>query len=124
FGDMAFAQWIYDEAVRRKLGREIALEKSGGSMQAPELSVKERDRRYAAIRKELREKKIDCAIVRGTNLFYLSNGVKGELFGILPADDRPLAVIVNRRHLIDISPRVLLDAQDWVTDLKPGFDAL
>jgi Xaa-Pro aminopeptidase len=92
-------------------------------MQAPELSVKERDRRYAAIRKELREKKIDCAVVRGTNLFYLSNGVKGELFGILPADDRPLAVIVNRRHLIDISPRVLLDAQDWVTDLKPGFDA-
>ena len=87
-----------------------------------ELSVKERDHRYAAIRKELREKKIDCAIVRGSNLFYLSNGVKGELFGILPADDRPLAVIVNRRHLIDISPRVLLDAQDWVTDLKPGFD--
>src|ERR1043165_794755 len=92
-------------------------------MQVPELSVKERDRRYAAIRTELREKKIDCAVVRGTNLFYLSNGVKGELFGILPADDRPLAVIVNRRHLIDISPRVLLDAQDWVTDLKPGFDA-
>jgi Xaa-Pro aminopeptidase len=87
------------------------------------LSVKERDRRYAAIRKELREKKIDCAVIRGSNLFYLSNGVKGELFGILPADDRPLAVIVNRRHLIDISPRVVLDAQDWVSDVKPGFDA-
>lgn len=93
---------------------------SNGSLK---LSVKERDRRYAAIRKHLREKKIDCAIVRGSNLFYLSNGVKGELFGILPADDKPLAVIVNRRHLIDISPRVLLDAQDWVTDLKPGQDA-
>ncbi len=89
----------------------------------PKLSVKERDRRYAAIRERLREKGVDCAIVRGSNLFYLSNGVKGELFGILPADDKPLAVIVNRRHLIDISPRVLLDAQDWVTDLKPGFDA-
>ncbi len=87
------------------------------------LSVKERDRRYAAIRERLREKKVDCAIVGGSNLFYLSNGVKGELFGILPADDKPLAVIVNRRHLIDISPRVLLDAQDWVTDLKPGSDA-
>src|SRR3954467_3851139 len=92
-------------------------------MQATELSVKERDWRNAAIRKELREKKFDCAAVRGTNLFYLSNGVKGELFGILPADDKPLAVVVNRRHLIDISPRVLLDAQDWVTDLKPGFDS-
>lgn len=90
---------------------------------SPTVSVKERDRRYAAIRKELREKKIDCAVVRGSNLFYLSNGVKGELFGILPADDKPLAVIVNRRHLIDISPRVVLDAQDWVSDVKPGFDA-
>lgn len=90
---------------------------------SPKLSVKERDRRYATIRKGLREKKVDCAIVRGSNLFYLSNGVKGELFGILPAEDKPLAVIVNRRHLIDISPRVLLDAQDWVTDLKPGQDA-
>ena len=25
FGDMAFAQWIYEEAVRRKLGREMTL---------------------------------------------------------------------------------------------------
>jgi Xaa-Pro aminopeptidase len=90
---------------------------------APKLSVKERDRRYAAIRARLREKKIDCAIVRGSNLFYLSNGVKGELFGILPADDRPVAVIVNRRHLIDISPRILLDSQDWIADVKPGLDA-
>lgn len=89
----------------------------------PKLSVKERDRRYSGIRQRLREKGADCAVVAGSNLFYLSNGVKGELFGILPADDRPLAVVVNRRHLIDISPRVLLDAQDWVTDLKPGSDA-
>jgi Xaa-Pro aminopeptidase len=89
----------------------------------PKLSVKQRDRRYAAIRERLREKRVDCAVVRGSNLFYLSNGVKGELFGILPADDRPLAVIVNRRHLIDISPRILLDSQDWVTDVKPGSDA-
>ncbi|HET8563197.1 MAG TPA: M24 family metallopeptidase [Candidatus Binatia bacterium] len=87
------------------------------------LSVKERDRRYVHIRERLREKGADCAVVAGSNLFYLSNGVKGELFGILPTDDKPLAVIVNRRHLIDISPRVLLDAQDWVTDLKPGSDA-
>src|ERR1043166_1560123 len=89
----------------------------------PKLSIKERDRRYAAIRERLREKGVDCAVVAGSNLFYLSNGVKGELFGILPTDEKPLAVIVNRRHLIDISPRVLLDSQDWVTDLKPGIDA-
>lgn len=90
---------------------------------SPQLSLRERDRRYSSIRQRLREQGVDCAVVRGSNLFYLSNGVKGELFGILPADDKPLAVIVNRRHLIDISPRVLLDSQDWVTDLKPGFDA-
>src|SRR5437762_14018746 len=96
---------------------------AGNLQNGPTLSVRERDRRYSSIRQRLREKGADCAIVRGSNLFYLSNGVKGELFGILPADDKPLAVIVNRRHLIDISPRVLLDAQDWVTDLKPGFDA-
>ena len=53
---------------------------------APRLSVQERDRRYAAIRERLRESGVDCAIVRGGNLFYLSNGVKGELFGILPTD--------------------------------------
>ncbi|MBI2348807.1 MAG: aminopeptidase P family protein [Deltaproteobacteria bacterium] len=90
---------------------------------SPQLSLRERDRRYSGIRQRLREQGIDCAVVRGSNLFYLSNGVKGELFGVLPADDKPLAVIVNRRHLVDISPRVLLDSQDWVIDLKPGFDA-
>lgn len=90
---------------------------------SPQLSLRERDRRYSSIRQRLREQGVGGAVVRGSNLFYLSNGVKGELFGILPADDKPLAVIVNRRHLIDISPRVLLDSQDWVTDLKPGFDA-
>jgi len=89
----------------------------------PRLSLRERDRRYSSIRQRLREKGVDCAVVNGSNLFYLSNGVKGELFGILPTDDKPLAVVVNRRHLIDISPRVLLDSQEWVTDLKPGFDA-
>lgn len=89
----------------------------------PKLSLGERDRRYSILREQLRKRGVDCAVVNGSNLFYLSNGVKGELFGILPTDDKPLAVVVNRRHLIDISPRVLLDSQEWVTDLKPGFDA-
>jgi len=96
---------------------------AGNIQNGPTLSVKERDRRYSSIRQRLREKGADCAVVAGSNLFYLSNGVKGELFGILPADDKLLTVIVNRRHLIDISPRVLLDAQDWVSDVKPGSDA-
>jgi Xaa-Pro aminopeptidase len=87
------------------------------------LSLQERDRRYSSIRERMRNKEVDCAIVNGSNLFYLSNGVPGELYGLLPAGDGMLTVVVNRRHLIDISPRVLLDSQEWVTDLKPGFDA-
>src|SRR5437867_1678385 len=96
---------------------------AGNLQNGPALSVRERDRRYSSIRQRLREKGADCAVVAGSNLFYLSNGVKGELFGILPADDKPLTVIVNRRHLIDISPRVWLEEQDWVSDVKPGSDA-
>jgi Xaa-Pro aminopeptidase len=66
---------------------------------------------------------VDCAIVNGSNLFYLSNGIAGELYGLLPAGDVPLTVVVNRRHLIDISPSVLLDSQEWVSDVRPGSDA-
>lgn len=86
------------------------------------LSLKERDRRYAAVRAEMRKKGIDCAIVCRSNLFYLSDGIPGELYGLLPADEVPFTVIVNRRHLADISPRVLMEGQDWVIDFKPGFD--
>mgnify|MGYP001409708481 CR=1 FL=1 len=51
---------------------------------SPRLSVQERDRRYAAIRKGLREKKVDCAVARGSNLFYLSNGVTAIAHSIEP----------------------------------------
>lgn len=87
------------------------------------LSLREQGRRYSIIRGELKKRGVDCVIVSGSNLFYLSNGIPGELYGLLTIDEAPLTVIVNRRHLIDISPQVLLDAQDWVTDLRPGFDA-
>ena len=87
------------------------------------LSVKERDRRYAAIRKQLREKNVDCVIVNGSNLFYLKNGLTGELFGLLTAEERPLAVVITWRHLADLSPQVLADSQEWVKDLLQGIDA-
>jgi len=87
------------------------------------LSVKERDRRYAAIRKQLREKNVDCVIVNGSNLFYLTNGLTGELFGLLTAEERPLAVVITWRHLADLSPQVLADSQEWVKDLLQGIDA-
>src|SRR5207247_11367271 len=96
---------------------------AGNLQNRPTLYVRERDRRYSSIRQRLREKGADCAVVAGSNLFYLRNGVKGELVGILPADDKPLTVIIERRHLIDVSPRVLLDAQDGVSRGKRGSDA-
>jgi hypothetical protein len=75
------------------------------------LSLQERDRRYSSIRERMRNKEVDCAIVNGSNLFYLSNGISGELYGLLPTGDDPLTVVVNRRHLIDIPPSVLLDSR-------------
>ena len=40
----------------------------------PQISLKERDRRYALIRQELRKSNVDCVVVTGTNLFYMTNG--------------------------------------------------
>jgi Xaa-Pro aminopeptidase len=89
----------------------------------PSISLKERDRRYAAIRKQLREKNVDCVIVNGSNLFYLTNGLTGELFGLLTSEDRPLTVVINWRHLADLSSQVLADSQEWVKDFLQGIDA-
>lgn len=89
-----------------------------------QLTVAERDRRYAAIRQRLRERSVDCAITTGSNLFYLTNGLPGERFGLLPADENePLTAVIHRRHFIDLSPQVLADAQEWVKDLASGIDA-
>ena len=91
--------------------------------QNPRLSVKERDRRYSLLRQQLRQRGIDCTIVSGSNLFYLGNGIPGELYGFLTTDEKPFTVIVNRRHLVDVPVQVLIDAQEWVGDFKPGNDA-
>jgi Xaa-Pro aminopeptidase len=88
----------------------------------PALSVQERDRRYALIRADLRERGVDCAIVFGSNLFYLSNGIPGERGALLPAADLPLTVAVNGRHLVDVPASVIIDAQDWVEDVKGAND--
>ena len=82
----------------------------------PKLSLNERDQRYGVVRENLRERGVDCAIVSGSNLFYLTNGVPGERFGLLPADETPITVFIHGRHLADISPQVVIDGQDWVKD--------
>ena len=73
----------------------------------PKITLRERDRRYAAIRERLKERSVDCAVVTGTNLFYLTNGVTGERFAVLPTRDEPISVSIQPRHLVDVSPQVL-----------------
>ena len=88
------------------------------------LSLRERDRRYAAIRAQLKDRGVGGVIATDTNLLYLSNGLPGEMFGFLPTrDGDDFTSILTWRYLADISPQVLLDAQDWARDLRSGRDA-
>jgi Xaa-Pro dipeptidase len=86
------------------------------------LRLEERDHRYARLRSVLRERKIDATLVFGSNLFYLTNGLSGERAGLFPTADEPLTVLINGRHLADVPASVLLEAQDWVTDVRGGND--
>jgi hypothetical protein len=89
------------------------------------LSLQERDRRYAAIREQLRERGVDCLIVTGSNLFYLTNHLPGEQVGLLPTDPGvPPTVQLNGRHLVDVSPEVLLEAQDWIGDVRNSANSM
>ena len=89
-----------------------------------QLTLAERDRRYAAIRERLRERSVDCVITSGSNLFYLTNGLPGDRFGLLTAQEGiPLTAVIHRRYFVDLSPQVLIDAQEWVKELKSGLDA-
>ncbi|HEY4136534.1 MAG TPA: M24 family metallopeptidase [Alphaproteobacteria bacterium] len=93
------------------------------SSQITPLSLKERDRRYAEVRAGLRERGLDAVVAVGTHLRYLTNGIHRELFGILPTEDgAKLTDILIWRALADISVDVVLDSQDWVTDIRSGRD--
>ena len=85
----------------------------------PFLSLIERDRRYAAIRLRMKERGICALIVGGSNLTYLSNGLPGELVGVLPAEaGEAFTSILIWRYLVDIPVHTLRDAQDWVVDYR------
>jgi hypothetical protein len=86
------------------------------------LPVGERDRRYARLRADLKERGVDATVVFGSNLFYLTNGLSGERAGLLPTRDYWLTVLLNGHHLADVPASVLLDAQDWVQDIRGGKD--
>src|SRR5579862_819786 len=90
----------------------------------PTLTRGERDRRYRELRAALKGRGVDCTVVVGTNLFYLTNGISGERMGLFPTDDQhPLLVVVNGRHLVDVPASVILDSQDWVEDVTGANDA-
>jgi len=89
----------------------------------PTISLRERDRRYVAVRERLRERGVDGVVVSRTNLFYLTNGIPGERTGLLPTADLPIMVAINSRHLADIPASVVAESQDWVKDVRPGNDA-
>ncbi len=93
--------------------------------QGPKLSLKERDRRYASIREKLKEQGVNCVIVQGSNLFYLTNGLTGERYGLFPTEEGgAFFVLIHRRHLADLSAQVLADSQDWVKDLQSENGAI
>jgi Xaa-Pro aminopeptidase len=84
----------------------------------PRISLAERDRRHAAVRAELKARGLDCLIVGGSDLTYLCNGLPGQLFGVLPTEPEPMTVQIMGRFLVDVPVEVLLEAQDWVTDIR------
>src|SRR5437899_2465891 len=89
----------------------------------PRLSLNERDRRYAALRAQLRDRGVDCAIVATGNLFYLTNGVPGERHALLPTNGEPPTVAVHDRNVVDLPPEARRDTQGWVPDQRPGNNA-
>ncbi len=92
--------------------------------EAPALSVAERDRRYAQIRGVMRERGIDAVIVAGSHLFYLSGGLPGEMFGLLPAaEDEHFEALISWRHLVDIPDEVMTGSQEWVKHVRSGRHA-
>jgi Xaa-Pro aminopeptidase len=87
----------------------------------PALSMMERDRRWALVRAALSERGLDALIATGTDLLYLSGGVSGEEFGLLPADPNDeFEAIVAWRWLVDVPAEVLIASQEWVKRVRSG----
>jgi Xaa-Pro dipeptidase len=99
------------------------MDKSENGNRRVELSPLERDRRYSAIRDQLSREKVDCVITSGNNLFYMTNGLPGEKYGLFAAAEASVTVFLSPRHLIDLSPQLLADSQEWVKDIRSGDSA-
>lgn len=90
---------------------------------ASALSVAERDRRYALLRDRLRAREVDCVVVGGSSLFYLTNGVPGERHALFPTEPWPPTVAIHDRNVVDLPPEALEEIQVWISDIRPGNDA-
>ena len=89
----------------------------------PTLSVEERNRRHAAVRAGLRAAELAGLIVTGSHLTYLSNGIRGEQFGVLTTDENEeFEVVLPWRYLVDLDAKVVTDSQEWVKRVSSGRD--
>ncbi len=95
------------------------------SLELPRLSLAERDRRWAAVRKEMAARKLDALVLWGWPMmwdFYTANarylcpiGGNAE-FNVLvfPAEGEPTAIVQMPTFL-----EGWRSAQDWVSDVRP-----
>lgn len=95
-------------------------------LELPRLSLQERDRRYALVRRFMRETELDFLVIRGNsgrwdsscaNIRYLTqiggNGEEGYV--VFPLEGEPTCLI-----WFDLLVNWWRRAQDWVTDIRGG----
>lgn len=93
----------------------------------PRLSLQERDRRWNAVRKETRQRRLDCLVVRGhsgkwdsfsANVRYLTHigGNGEENIVMFPLEGDPTCYVWAGTFMIEWWRR----AQDWTGDLRGG----
>ena len=99
----------------------------------PQLSLAERDRRWAGLRDAMGRRGLDCLLVWGTdrfyamgtaNLRYLTHIAAKQGICCFPRRGDPLAFVENVHMYHPYGPYLL--SQDWMTDVRPvtGMDAL
>ena len=94
-------------------------------LELPRLSLKERDRRWAEIRREMKEKDLDCLLIFGfpyhwdytvANARFVSQigGNAAYNLVVLPLEDEPTCFV-----LMPTFVEYWKRAQDWVKDIRP-----
>jgi Xaa-Pro aminopeptidase len=71
----------------------------------------------------LRQAGLAGIIVTEGHLLYLSNGIWGEMFGLLPTEEEAFEVVLPWRYLVDLDPNVVIESQEWVKRVSSGRNA-